>query len=147
MTDRQRKFADAYVVSGNATQAYLEAYPHVKNENVARAAGARMLANVSVKSYIEQRVDEISSQKTAEAKEVMEYLTSVLRGESEASIVVVEGRGDGLSEAKIIRKPPDVKDRLKAAELLGKRYGMFTNNINIGGVVPVVISGGDVLED
>ena len=77
----------------------------------------------------------------------MEYLTSVMRGESTASVVVVEGYGDGCSEAKIIEKPPDEKERLKAAELLGRRFGLFTNNVNIGGPIPVVISGGEDLED
>ena len=89
----------------------------------------------------------ISSKKTAEATEVIEYLTSVLRGQSEASVVVVEGYGDGCSEAKIIKKPPDEKERLKAAELLGKRYGLFTDKVDVGGAVPVVISGGEDLED
>ena len=71
----------------------------------------------------------------------MEYLTAVLRGESSASVVVVEGVGDGCSEAKIVQKPPDEKERLKAAELLGKRYGMFTDKVNVSGNVPVVICG------
>ncbi len=147
MTDKQIKFADEYIIDCNATRAYKAAYPAVKKDATAAAAGARMLKNVKVKAYIEERLAEISSKKTAEATEVMEYLTSVLRGESTASVVVVEGYGDGCSEAKIIEKPPDEKERLKAAELLGKRFGLFTNNVNIGGSIPVVISGGEDLED
>ena len=77
----------------------------------------------------------------------MKYLTSVLRGESSSEYVVVEGQGDGVSEARRIEKAPDEKDRLKAAELLGKRYGMFTDKMNIDGAIPVVISGDDLLED
>lgn len=147
MTEKQIKFADEYIIDCNATRAYKVAYPTIKNDNVARAAGARLLANVSIKTYIEERLAEISNKKTAEATEVMEYLTSVMRGESTASVVVVEGYGDGCSEAKIIEKPPDEKERLKAAELLGRRFGLFTNNVNIGGSIPVVISGGEDLED
>ena len=68
----------------------------------------------------------------------MEYLTSVLRGESQSEVVVVEGQGDGYSEARTMDKAPDEKERLKAAELLGKRYGLFKENVALE-VEPVVI--------
>lgn len=147
MTDRQQKFADEYLIDCNATRAYKAAYPNVRKDSTAAQAGSRLLRNVNVSAYIEEKLAEISSKKTAEATEVMEYLTSVLRGQSKASVVVVEGYGDGCSEAKIIDKPPDEKERLKAAELLGKRYSLFTDKVDVGGAVPVVISGGDTLED
>ena len=147
MTNRQQKFADEYIIDCNASRAYMVAYPNVKKNSVARANGSRLLAKANIKAYIEEKLDEISSNKTAKATEVMEYLTSVLRGESKSSVVVVEGYGDGCSEAKIIKKPPDEKERLKAAELLGKRYSLFTDKVDLGGAVPVVISGGGELED
>ena len=147
MTDKQRKFADEYIIDCNATRAYKAAYPNVKNDHSARTAGGRLLTNVDIKNYIEERLAEISSQKTANAQEVMEYLTSVMRGESEASVVVVEGYGEGCSEAKIIEKPPDEKERLRAAELLGRHYAMFTDKVKAEGAIPVVISGGEDLED
>ena len=147
MTDRQQKFADEYLIDCNATRAYKAAYPNVRKDSTAAQAGSRLLRNVNVSAYIEEKLAEISSKKTAEATEVMEYLTSVLRGQSKASVVVVEGYGDGCSEAKIIDKPPDEKERLKAAELLGKRYSLFTDKVDVGGAVPVVILGGDTLED
>lgn len=147
MTEKQQKFADEYIIDCNATRAYKAAYPNVKKDNVAQAAGSRLLSNVMVAAYIEEKLAEISSQKTANAQEVMEYLTSVMRGKSESSVVVVEGYGDGCSEAKIIGKPPDEKERLKAAELLGRHYAMFTDKVKAEGAIPVVISGGEDLED
>lgn len=147
MTEKQQKFADEYIIDCNATRAYKAAYPNVKKDNVAAAAGARLLRIVKVAAYIEEKLAEISSQKTANAQEVMEYLTSVMRGESESSVVVVEGYGEGCSEAKIIEKPPDEKERLKAAELLGRHYAMFTDKVKAEGAIPVVISGGEDLED
>lgn len=147
MTEKQQRFADEYIIDCNATRAYKAAYPNVKKDNVAGAAGARLLKDVRVRAYIEEKLAEIRSKKTAEAAEVIEYLSSVLRGQSTASVVVVEGYGDGCSEAKIIEKPPDEKERLKAAELLGKRYHLFTDRVDVGGAVPVVISGGEDLED
>lgn len=147
MTEKQQKFADEYIIDCNATRAYKAAYPNVKKDNVAAAAGARLLRIVKVAAYIEEKLAEISSQKTASAQEVMEYLTSVMRGESESSVVVVEGYGEGCSEAKIIEKPPDEKERLKAAELLGRHYAIFTDKVKTEGAIPVVISGGEDLED
>lgn len=96
-----------------------------------------MLKNVEVRNYIDGQLEKIHSEKTADAKEVIEYLTSVLRGESE--IVVVEGIGEGCSEARTIHKKPDERKRLKAAELLGKRYSLFTNKVEVDGVAQVVI--------
>lgn len=147
MTEKQQKFADEYIIDCNATRAYKAAYPTVKNDHSARTAGSRLLTNVDIKNYIEEKLAEISDQKTAKAQEVMEYLTSVMRGESESSVVVVEGYGEGCSEAKIIEKPPDEKERLKAAELLGRHYAMFTDKVKAEGAIPVVISGGEDLED
>lgn len=129
MTDKQRKFADEYIIDCNATRAYKVAYPNVKKDTVASANGSRLLGNANIKSYIDAKLEELSSKKIADAQEVMEYLTAVMRGESAASVVVVEGCGDGCSRSKIIEKPPDEKERLKAAELLGKRYGVFTESI------------------
>ena len=139
MTDKQRRFCDEYVIDCNATRAYKAAYPNIKSDEVASAAGTRLLGNVKVKTYIDERLEQISSEKTADAKEVMEYLTSVMRGESSAEIVVVDGEGDGCSSARKLEKAPDEKERLKAAELLGKRYGLFTDKVNLGGEVGVVI--------
>lgn len=138
MTDKQRKFCDEYLIDANATRAYKAAYPHIKSEDAARACASRLLTNANIKSYIDEQLEKISSDKIADAKEVMEYLTSVLRGESESEIVVIEGTGEGCSDARRMNKAPDEKERLKAAELLGRRYGLFKTDVNLE-VEPVVI--------
>lgn len=129
MTEKQKIFADEYLVDLNATRAYKVAYPNVKNDAVAAAAAARLLRNVKVQEYISEQLERIHNEKTADAQEVIEYLTSVLRGESTAEEIVVEGTGDGCSKAKTIEKAPSEKERLKAAELLGKRYALFTDKV------------------
>ena len=139
MTANQQKFCDEYLIDCNATRAYKAAYPRIKNDAVAAQAGSRMLRNVKVKNYIEQRLAEMSSAKIASAEEVIKYLTSVMRGESASEIVVVTGDGDGFSSAERVTKSPDEKERLKAAELLGKRYGLFTDKVNVEGNTKVVI--------
>lgn len=138
MTDKQRKFCDEYLIDLNATRAYKLAYPNVKSESAATSGASRLLRNVKVKTYIDEQLEKISSEKIADAKEVMEYLTTVLRGESQSEIVVIEGTGDGCSDARKMNKAPDEKERLKAAELLGKRYGLFKESVNLE-VEPVML--------
>lgn len=139
MTENQRKFCDEYLVDCNATRAYKAAYPKIKNDNVARANSSRLLTKANIKNYIEQRLAEMSSAKVATAEEVIKYLTSVMRGESNSEVVVVTGDGDGFSSAKRMTKSPDEKERLKAAELLGKRYGLFTDKVDVAGTTKVTI--------
>lgn len=131
MTDKQKIFADEYLIDLNATRAYKAAYPRVKKDNVAATNGGRMLRNAEVKKYIDEQLEKMHNEKTADAQEVLEYLTAVLRGESSAEEIVVEGCGDGHSEAKIMEKGPSEKERLKAAELLGKRFGLYTEKVEV----------------
>ncbi len=147
MTGRQRRFADEYLIDCNGARAYKAAYPSVKKDESARANASKLLTNTSIKSYIDEKLSEIISARTADAKEVMEYLTTVLRGESKATICVTEGTGDGCSEARLLEKPPDERERLRAADLLGKRYGLYTDKVDVSGDVGVVISGEDELAE
>lgn len=131
MTEKQKMFADEYLIDLNATRAYKVAYPTVKKDGAARSNASRLLTNADIKSYIDERLAEIHDEKTADAKEVMEYLTAVMRGESASEEIVVEGIGDGMSEARTMEKRPSEKDRLKAAELIGKRYALFTDRVDM----------------
>lgn len=131
MTEKQKLFADEYLIDLNATRAYRAAYPSVKKDETARANASRLLTNANVKKYVDDRLEEIHNEKTVDAQEVMEYLTAVLRGESTSEEIVVEGLGDGVSEARTMEKRPSEKDRLKAAELLGKRFGLYTDKVEM----------------
>lgn len=122
MTEKQKIFADEYLIDLNATRAYRVAYPNCKKNSSADAAARKLLGNTRIKKYIDEKLQEIHDKKTADIKEVMEYLTSVLRGESESEEIVVEGVGDGCSEARTMTKKPSEKDRLKAADLILKRF-------------------------
>ncbi len=96
-----------------------------------------------MRAYIDDRLAQLHSEKTADAQEVLEYLTSVMRGEHKEQTLVL--CGDGMQEIEDI--DVSARDRLKAAELIGKRYGMFKDNVELGGPVPVVISGDEQLVD
>jgi len=143
MTDKQRKFADEYLIDCNATRAYKAAYPRIRSEDAARVNGSRLLTNANIKGYIDEQLEKISSEKVADAKEVMEYLTSVMRGEQNEEVPIL--CGDGCQE--LVPKEVGAKERLKAAELIGKRYGLFTDKLNLEGALPVMIVGEDALED
>lgn len=133
MTNKQYRFCDEYLIDLNGTRAYKAAYPNVKSDEVAKAAASRLLAKVNVRDYIDEQLEKLHNEKTADAQEVMEYLTSVMRGQSESEIVVIEGEGDGVSSARKMQKAPDEREKLKAAELLGKRFGLFKDKVDMNG--------------
>lgn len=126
MTEKQKRFCDEYLISLNATQAAIKAGYSKKYANT---NASKLLQITTINEYIEKRMAEKESALIASQDEVLKYLTSVMRGESQSEIVVVEGIGEGCSEARLMDKTPDEKERLKAAELLGKRYGLFTEKI------------------
>ncbi|MEQ2578362.1 terminase small subunit [Hominiventricola aquisgranensis] len=134
MTEKQKIFADEYLIDLNATRAYRAAYPNCKKNSSADAAARKLLGNTRIQQYINERLEELQSKRVANVQEVMEHLTAVLRGEIREETVVVEGIGDGCSEARIVEKQVGARDRLKAAELLGKRYSLFTEKVEVSGL-------------
>ena len=144
LTIKQKKFADEYIIRGNATEAAIKAgYA----EKAAYQMGAENLKKPQIKSYIDERLEELNDRAIAKQEEVLRYLTSVVRGQSRSAVVVVEGEGDGVSSARLVTKPPDEKERLKAAELLGKRYRLFADKVeldtNIDAELKVTVDYGD----
>ena len=126
LTAKQRRFCDEYLIDLNATQAAIRAEYSRKS---ARVIGQENLLKPAVKAYIQQRMDEKEKELIADQNEVLKYLTSVIRGQSRSSVVVVENIGDYMSEAREMEKAPDEKERLKAAELLGKAHGIFSDRV------------------
>lgn len=140
LSKKQEMFALEYIKDFNATRAYKEVYKTCKKDETAQVDSSRLLGNARVQTYIQNIFNNIRSEKIADAEEVMEYLTKVLRGESQSEIVVVEGTGDGCSSARKMNKAPDEKDRLKAAELLGRRYGIFTDNLKTSSITVKIVN-------
>lgn len=126
LTAKQQRFCDEYLIDLNATQAAIRAG---YSKKTARVIGQENLLKPALKAYIQQRMDEKEKELIADQNEVLKYLTSVIRGRSRSSVVVVENVGDYMSEAREMEKSPDEKERLKAAELLGKAHGIFTDKV------------------
>ena len=116
LTIKQQRFADEYIISGNATESYKKAGYKANNDNIAAVEGKKLLRNPKIKPYIDERLKEIESEKTASIKEVMEYLTSVMRGEQTEQVL----RSAGDYQQEITDIDVSAKDRLKAADLLNK---------------------------
>ena len=126
MNERQKRFADEYVIDLNAEAAAIRAG---YSSGYARGNAYKLVAKSGIKEYIQKRLEEKESRLIAKQNEVLQYLTSVMRGQSQSEVVVVENIGDFTSEARTMKKAPDEKERLKAAELLGKRYALFTEKV------------------
>lgn len=122
ISQAQKNFVDYFIESGNQTEAYKKAYPKCKNDNSAAASASKLLRNNKVKQYLDVRMAVVDSDKIATAEDVLEYLTSVMRGEEKDQF--------GLDAS--------LSDRTKAAELLGKRYMLFKEQVEHSGTVDIV---------
>ena len=131
MNAKQKRFCDEYLIDCNATQAAIRAGYSPKT---AKQIGQENLTKPDLKKYIDEQLERIHSEKTADAQEVLEYLTAVMRGEHTEQVLKLIGEG--------VQTVTDIdvsaRERLKAAELIGKRYGMFKDNVNVD-LEPVVI--------
>ena len=162
MTEKQKKFADEYLIDLNGTRAYMAVYKNVTK----RAAGngaSRLLKKSDIRNYIDNELEKIHSEKTADVKEVMEYLTAVMRREKNESVVVTvtEETSEyvpdekGVMRRKVLKKeipvkveiPAKLSDANKAADLLGKRYRLFTDKVEVEGSAKVVIEGEGELKE
>lgn len=143
LTPKQERFCEEYLIDMNATQAAIRAGYSKKT------AGSIGLENLE-KPMIRARIDAIMEQKKdaaiAKSDEVLRYLTSVMRGETTSTVVVTEGVGEGVSEARTMEKAPDERERLKAAELLGKAHQIFTEKVEVSAADEVKQKLDDVIE-
>lgn len=124
LTIKQKAFADYYIELGNATEAAQKA--GYKGNNLNRIASEN-LSKLDIKQYIEEKMEEISSNRIAKAEEVLQYLTRVIRDEETEQVVVTKSAGDFITEIEIVDKKLDAKDKIKASELLAKRYYLFND--------------------
>ena len=117
-------FADEYIIHGNI---YKSAINAGYSENYARGNASKLLENVSIKAYITKRLEDLEEKAIAKQSEVLRYLTSVMRGEQTEQVL----RSAGDFEQVIDDIEVGAKDRIKSAELLGKRYGIWTDKQEI----------------
>ena len=143
MTAKQKRFCDEYLIDLNATQAAIRAG---YSESTAKQIASENLSKPYLKEYIQNRMAEKEKELIADQDEVLRYLTAVLRDETDSETIVVEGTGKGFTVANTIRIKPSEKDKLKAAELLGKRYGLYTDKVETDVDISPIVIRNDVVE-
>ena len=143
LTHKQRKFVLEYMKTGNATESYKNAGYSASNDNIAGVEGHKLLRHPKIKKALQEQVKNYKENAVMDAEEVLTELTRVARGEVEEEILI--GMGHGVQD--ITEKKPSVSDRLRALELLGRRYALFTDNVNnnteIEGGIKVVVDYGE----
>ena len=143
LTAKQKKFCLEYLIDLNATQAAIRAG---YSENSARAIGNENLSKPYICKYIDEQLESKNKELIASADEVLRYLTSVVRGESESNEIVIIGTGNGCTEANLVLKKPTEKERTKAAELLGKYHKIYTDKAEVNAEITPVVLKDDVTE-
>ena len=138
LTVKQKAFANFYIELGNATEAYIKAGYKVSKREIAEVEGCKLLRNPKVEEYLRYREEKIEENSIAKSKEILQYLTKAMRGEIHEEVVITESV-DGMIKPVILKKQISVKDRTKAAELLGKKYALFTEKVDLEGNVGVTI--------
>jgi phage terminase small subunit len=136
LNPRQRAFADFYIESLNATESAIKAG---YSRKTAKVIANENLTKPYIKAYVQQRLAEKESERIMKQDEVLQLLTSIARGEVTEEQVVVEGHGDGVSAGTTIEKQVSAKERVKALELLGKRYGLYVDKMELNGNIGIQI--------
>lgn len=161
MTEKQKIFADEYLIDLNATRAYRVAYPSVKRDETAAQAGSRMLRNVKVAAYIQERMEERQKRTEITQDRVLEELAAIafakatdyaeIKGEcvrikdtdtlNEQQIRAIAGIKEGKFGIEL-----KLNDKEKALELLGRHLGMFKDKVEVSGLEEEKKKLGDILE-
>lgn len=147
LSPKQKRFCLEYIKNhANAAKAYeLAGYTNKSPRN-----GAQQLkAKPEVQAYIAELAKGVDQSAVADADEVMRYLTEVMRGQHESSLLVTVGTGKGKTQAISVPKKPDEKEQLEAAKTLAKIHGLLTNKLELSGgavvqIVDDIPEGGDL---
>lgn len=140
---KHEKFCHEYIKDMNATQAAIRT--GYSNKTANRIA-SQLLSKLDIKTRVKELRDAYFDENIMTAQQVEYELTRIALGLSNEKQVVIEGTGEGCSEARIIDKPPDEKSRLKALELMAKRHRILSGDTTID-IKPVLIVGGDDIAD
>ena len=141
LNEKHKAFCDFYIESLNATESYKKVYEC--SYNTARTNGARLLTNANIKKYIDEVMSAKDESRIASQDEILQILTDIARGITEEEVVQFSQLGE---ELRTTRKPT-IKDRMKASELLGKRYRMWVDKVEANVNQQVIFEGEELLED
>lgn len=135
LNEMQENFVLEYMKDYNATQAAKRAG---YSERSAHQQGYKLLKHPEIHRRIQQTRDEMASKNIATIKEIEEFLSLAMHGKLDEQVVMTLGVGPGFTDIAKDRKEIELKDRIRAAELLGRRYGIFTDKHEHSGTVGMV---------
>lgn len=134
---RQEKFCLEYAKCGNATESAKKAgYA----EKTSYSIGQRLLKKVEVQDRLAELAEEAKNNAIADIQEMQKTLTEIIRQQMKEEVIIVEGCGDGYSEARKMTKTASLKDIVSAINTLGKMQGAFSEKVQID-MLPVIIKG------
>lgn len=152
LTEKQKRFADYFIETGNQTEAAIKAG---YSERTARAIGSENLTKPNIRKYIDDRLEQLASERIADQREVLEALTRVMRREEQEYTAIVVKKADTIEyttasgksgemvvyneHVEVVPVPTKVSDVNKAAELLGKRYGIWKEKVEVEDVTPTFV--------
>lgn len=149
ISDKQQRFVNEYLIDMNATQAAIRAG---YSERSARHNVARLMANEGVAAALREAMDKKNTELIAKQDEILMALTRTgRRQENDYNVVVLKHKTveDGLVEeierAEVVSAPTKNSDAIRALELLGKRYGMWTEKVQVEDITPTFVE--DVPDD
>lgn len=149
MTEKQKRFADEYLIDLNATRAYKVAYPSVKKNETAAAASARMLRNVKVAEYVQQRMKERQERTEVTQDRVVQELAAIAFAKATDYVQIRDGNVEIMDTNQLneqqIRAIAGIREgkggievklnsKEKALELLGRHMGMFRDKVEVSGL-------------
>lgn len=114
LTEKQKKFADYYIELGNATQAAIKAGYSKKTAN---RIGPENLSKLVIKKYIDERMEQLASERIMSAQEILERLSLIANAEIKETVII-----SGVDGVEEVEKPPDFKVQIQAMKELLKRY-------------------------
>lgn len=132
LTPKQKRFVQEYLICMNAAEAAKKAG---YSEKVSAVIGYENLKKPKIQQAIEETLSTVSSNNIVSIQEILEFLTAGVRGELTELVPILTDRG----EQQIMKKQIGTKERVRCAELLGKRYGLFKENVSVNGTGTVVI--------
>lgn len=136
LTPKQKNFADEYIITGNATQSAIKAG---YSEKYANTNASKLLQNTTIKTYIDERLKQIEDEKIMDMKEVMQRLSEIARAEGTEEVVTNQG--------DVILVKPKTSDQIRAMELIGKRYGAWTDKKEVSGDLNINVGIGEWDDD
>lgn len=139
LNQRQSAFVDYYIQTDNAAESARRAGYSPKT---AYSTGCELLKSPKIQAAMRERTEALTSKRTADTQEILEYLASVMRGDVDDEVVVNVGIGKGYTQPQKVLAKVTAKDRNKAAEMLAKVKGLFVTKteLDVQGSIPVVIS-------